>query len=97
MINFHLSGDALIHCVGLTGAKIILVDWDEECRARIEGSRRKFEEIGVKIVVLEDAMKRHIDTLQPTRPPDSYRTGLQLKDVGFLLFTRYVRSSTTII
>ena len=92
LINFHLSGEALIHCVKLTGSKMILVDWDEECRARVEESRLELEKIGIKIVVLDDAVKQHIDVLQPTRPPDSYRSGLRTRDPGFLLFTRYVRS-----
>ena len=71
---------------------MILVDWDEECRARVEESRLELEKIGIKIVVLDDAVKQHIDVLQPTRPPDSYRSGLRTRDPGFLLFTRYVRS-----
>lgn len=92
MINFLLSGESLIHCVKLTGSKMILVDWDEGCRARIEESRLELEKIGVKIFVLDDAAKQHIDVLQPTRPPDSCRNGLRTLDPGFLLFTRYVRS-----
>lgn len=92
MINFHLSGESLIHCVKLTGSKMILVDWDEGCRIRIEESRPELEKIGINIVVLDDAVKRHIGILQPTRPPDSCRSGLRIQDPGFLLFTRYVRS-----
>jgi acyl-CoA synthetase (AMP-forming)/AMP-acid ligase II len=92
MINFHLNCEALIHCVKLTGSKMVLVDWDEGCRARIEESRLELEKIGIKIVFLDDAVKQHIDALQPTRPPDSYRSGLRIRDPGFLLFTRYVHS-----
>jgi len=88
MINFHLRGEALIHCVKLTGSKMILVDWDEGCRARIEEGRLELEKIRVSIVVLDDAVKRQIDRLQPTRPPDSCRSGLQTRDPGFLVFTR---------
>jgi acyl-coenzyme A synthetase/AMP-(fatty) acid ligase len=88
MINFHLSGEALIHCVQLTGSKMILVDWDERCHSRIEESRPELEEIGIKIVVLDDAVKQHIDSLQAMRPPDSCRSGLQTRDPGMLLFTR---------
>jgi hypothetical protein len=72
---------------------MILVDWDEECQSRIEEIRLELEKIGIKIVILDDAVKQHIDALQPTRPPDSYRSGLRPRDPGFLLFTRYVLSN----
>lgn len=87
MINFHLGGEALVHCVKLTGVNMLLVDWDDDCRARVEGVRKELESIGVKIVILDDAAKRHIDSLKPTRPPDSYRRGLKPEDPGFLLYT----------
>jgi len=87
MVNYHLSGEALVHCVQLTGVKILLVDWDEECQARVEASRAELEALGVKIVILNDAARHHVSTLPTTRPADSYRRGLTPADPGFLLYT----------
>ncbi|KAL4898673.1 hypothetical protein BDV59DRAFT_206951 [Aspergillus ambiguus] len=38
-INYNLAGDALVHCLKVSNAKIVLVDDDDECRARMEESR----------------------------------------------------------
>lgn len=76
-----------MHCVKLTGVKMVLVDWDQDCRARIEDVRKELESIGVKILILDDATKRQIDSLKPTRPPDSYRRGHKPDDPAFLLYT----------
>jgi acyl-CoA synthetase (AMP-forming)/AMP-acid ligase II len=76
MINYHLTGDALIHCVKLSGAKLMVVDWDDEVRARIEENRARLEgELGVKIIILDERTRAHINALQPTRPPNSLRDG----------------------
>jgi acyl-CoA synthetase (AMP-forming)/AMP-acid ligase II len=76
MINYHLTGDALIHCVKLSGAKVMVVDWDDEVRERIEENRSRLEgELGVRIIILDDATKTHINSLPPIRPSNSLRDG----------------------
>ncbi|KAK5139684.1 hypothetical protein LTR04_003406, partial [Oleoguttula sp. CCFEE 6159] len=74
MINYNLGGDGLVHCLKLSGSKIILVDEDSECRARIEAVRDRIEgELGMKIVVLDHALKAEINASEPKRPEEKYR------------------------
>lgn len=75
MINYHLAGEALVHCIKISGAKLLLVDWDDECRARIEEVRGQLEgDLGIRIIILDAATKAHINSLEPIRPPDEMRS-----------------------
>jgi acyl-CoA synthetase (AMP-forming)/AMP-acid ligase II len=88
MINYHLTGDALIHCVKLSGAKVMVVDWDDEVRARIEENRSRLEgELGINIIILDDETRARINALQPTRPPDSLRRGMSIEFPMALVYT----------
>ncbi|KAF4549909.1 AMP-binding enzyme-like protein 25 [Elsinoe fawcettii] len=73
LINYNLTGDALIHCLKLAGSKVILVDEESDCRARIEESRSRIEELGMRIVILDSATKAHLLSLPPKRPERKYR------------------------
>ncbi|KAG4412708.1 hypothetical protein IFR04_014173, partial [Cadophora malorum] len=54
MINYNLSGKALLHCLGVSKAELMLVDDESELRERIEGVRGEIEgELGCKVVVLD--------------------------------------------
>jgi hypothetical protein len=89
MINYHLTGDALVHCVRVSGAKIMIVDSDDEVRARIEETRSRLEgELGVKIFILDNKLKAEINALEPTRPPDSLRSGMKPDYPMALFYTR---------
>lgn len=88
LINFNLAGDALVHCLSVTKSKLVLVDADSEVRQRMEDVRSRIEgELGMKIVILDQATKNHISALAPTRIPDSYRANVSVDDPGLLLFT----------
>ena len=88
MINYNLNGDALIHCLRVAEAKVLLVDEDEACRTRIEEERARIEhELGMKIVILDAATKAEINRLPAERPPDSLREPLDGQFPIFLLYT----------
>ncbi|KAF2404571.1 acetyl-CoA synthetase-like protein [Trichodelitschia bisporula] len=87
MLNHHLGGDALMHCIKLSGAKSIIVDWEPEVQARIEEVRDELEALGVKIIVLDAATKAHINSLEPIRPPDSLRSKLPTTFPFALIYT----------
>ncbi|KAF1991572.1 acetyl-CoA synthetase-like protein [Aulographum hederae CBS 113979] len=87
-INYNLAGNALIHCLRVSGSKIVLVDEDSDCRARIEESRDRIErELGMKIVVLDAATKAQIGSLPSDRPKDELRSGLKGEFPMCLLYT----------
>lgn len=91
MINYNLSGDALIHCLKLSGSKIVLVDEDTECRDRIEQVRDRIEtELGMKIVVLNAESKLKIAAIPAKRPEDRYRESMAGTFPMCLIYTRYV-------
>ena len=90
MINFNLSGDALLHCVKISGAKIILVDQNEKCLARINAERDKIQnELGIKIIILSQALKNDIGLKPAQRPDNSYRDAVTGKSPVALFYTRY--------
>ncbi|KAF2479743.1 hypothetical protein BDY17DRAFT_327680 [Neohortaea acidophila] len=92
MINYNLSGDALIHSLNVAQAKLLLVDDDEACRKRIEDVQSRIEnDLGMKIVVLDAATKAAISALAPTRPANEYRESIT---GAFPLFLFYTSGST---
>jgi acyl-CoA synthetase (AMP-forming)/AMP-acid ligase II len=90
MINNNLAGEALVHCVKVSNTKILLVDWDEDCIARIEAVKPQLEELGIRIIVLDEAMKAHINGLEPIRPPNSMRDKELPNFPMALIYTRCV-------
>jgi acyl-CoA synthetase (AMP-forming)/AMP-acid ligase II len=78
MINYNLAGKALMHCLRVSGAKILLVDEDPELIARIEDVRSDIEgQLGMSITVLDREVKRDIRAMKADRPEDTFRDGVK--------------------
>lgn len=78
MINYNLTGKALLHCLKISGANLLLVDPDEQFQQRINGSLDAIEgELGMKKVTLGTLTLAEIRSIPPKRPEDSHRAGLQ--------------------
>lgn len=78
-----------MHCLKVAEARVIIVDEDEGCRQRIEEVRDRLEgELGMTIVVLDQAQKGEISRLEPKRPGDELRVGAKGKFPLFLFYTR---------
>ncbi|PVI06780.1 fatty acid transporter-like protein [Periconia macrospinosa] len=78
MINHHLAGDALIHCLKVAGGKLLIVDEDPEAQQRIEDVRSRIEgELGMEIRILDKNLKGEILRLEPKRPEDELRSGIK--------------------
>lgn len=90
-INYNLAGDALVHCLKVAQAKVIIVDEDAECRARIEAVRGRLEEeLGMEIRILDQSLKGEISRMEPVRPGDELRKDVKGKFPLFLFYTRLV-------
>jgi acyl-CoA synthetase (AMP-forming)/AMP-acid ligase II len=90
-INYNLAGDALVHCLKVAGAKVLLVDEDADCRKRIEDVRGRLEsELGMTIRILAPELKGEISRLEPKRPDDDMRVGAKGTFPLFLFYTRWV-------
>lgn len=88
-INYNLAGDALVHCLKVSGAKVVLVDEDAQCRERIEAVRDRLDsELGMTIVILDGNKKGELSRLEPRRPEDELRAG---STPGYPLFLFYTR------
>ncbi|OJI79846.1 hypothetical protein ASPTUDRAFT_48555 [Aspergillus tubingensis CBS 134.48] len=60
-INYNLTGDALMHCLSISGAKLLLVDPEPECMARIEERRSTIEnELGMQLVTVDDVFNNYL-------------------------------------
>lgn len=91
MINFNLSGDALMHCLRLSGAVILLVDEDSDCTARIDEEAEKIKnELHMRIIPLSEDLKREIGRGEALRIGDQYRKDVCGDTPIALLYTRYV-------
>ena len=88
MINFNLAGDALVHCLKISGAKSVLVDEEGKVRTRIDGERQAIEKLGMQSIVLSRDLKTFIAAKTAQRPDDSCREGVTGSFPGALFYTR---------
>ena len=72
-------------------ARVLLVDEDDECRARVEAVRDRLEtELGMQIKILDRGLKGEISRTEPRRPEDELRVVAKGKFPLFLFYTRFV-------
>jgi acyl-CoA synthetase (AMP-forming)/AMP-acid ligase II len=90
MINYNLAGKALLHCLKISGTKLLLVDEDPGLRGRIEDVGTQLEGgLGIKVIVVDIAVKATISATSEERPPDAYREGVKGDGHMCLFYTRY--------
>ena len=90
MINYSLGADSLVHCLKISGTKIMIADAEAECQDRIKREKGKIEKnLGIKIVTLSDELKSEISMSKATRPNDKYRHHVTRNFPGALLYTRF--------
>jgi acyl-CoA synthetase (AMP-forming)/AMP-acid ligase II len=78
MINYNLAGNALIHCLKVSGATVLLVDEDPTLVGRIEEERARIEgELGMKIRIIDSEIRHEISSQKPERPADTFREVVQ--------------------
>ena len=88
-LNYYLAGDALVHCLRISTAKLVLVDANVECAGRVEECRKAIEsDLGMTIILLDDNMKQRIQQVPAVVPEDSFRKGKRLTDPAALYYTR---------
>lgn len=90
MINYNLAGKALLHCLKISGAKLLLVDEEPALRAKIEDVGAQLEgELGIRIIVVDSAVKAGILVASDERPSDAYREVVKGDGHMCLFYTRY--------
>lgn len=84
LINHNLTRQALLHCMGIAGASLVLADGPGELLERLDAVREDLAAEGVRIVKLAD-VRAQVEASPATRPPDALREGLT-PDSPFGLF-----------
>ena len=88
LVNYNLKGESLVHCLRISGVKLILVDSDAECRDRFEEKRDSIEnELGVAPCFVDG---QFLDTLYQSKvdvPGDDVRAGVKAETPTCLLYT----------
>lgn len=100
MLNYHLRGDALVHCIRVSGARLVLVGGEGEGEgengggawARVEEVRDQFlggeGRGGVEFVRMDDpSVKREVASMPTERLPDEPRRGIKPADPLALFYT----------
>lgn len=88
-INYNLEGASLLHCLNVCETKLLIVDEDEGCQRRINGSRESIESRGTKIVTLNKALKGEIASRPVILPGHEYRKDVKGEFPVCLIYTRY--------
>ncbi|KAE8388481.1 hypothetical protein BDV23DRAFT_185411 [Aspergillus alliaceus] len=89
-INYNLTGDALLHCLKISGAKLVLVDDDAECRARMDECRVTVEgDLGMELITVDPTFTATVLSRFPSTVPEDGRLALNMKGTypGILLYT----------
>ncbi|KAJ4302769.1 hypothetical protein N0V90_001660 [Kalmusia sp. IMI 367209] len=87
LLNYNLRGEALVHCLRISGAKVILVDRDEEVKGRFEEMADTVMQIGVEGVVVTEGLISEVYSRPVDVPDDSYREKIKGPDPVCLLYT----------
>ncbi|KAL2841418.1 hypothetical protein BJY01DRAFT_257023 [Aspergillus pseudoustus] len=70
-VNYNLAGDALVHCLKIAGARLVLVDDEEGCKGRVEEARGVIEgELGMESVVIDAGFRDGVIASFPTTIPE---------------------------
>ncbi|KAJ4407847.1 hypothetical protein N0V82_009830 [Gnomoniopsis sp. IMI 355080] len=86
LINTNLASKALVHCVNIAQARLILADGDDEMLGRLQGARSDLEASGHEIVILRH-VRDHILGLKPVRPADGLRKNIGIDSPMALAYT----------
>ncbi|KXJ86829.1 AMP-binding enzyme [Microdochium bolleyi] len=83
-INYNLAGPALVHCVSVAKAVLMLVDPD--VASNVDDSVRE-KLPGLRIEIFEQQLLSEVAAAPTTRPPDALRSGELNRDLGILIYT----------
>ncbi|KAJ5092454.1 AMP-dependent synthetase/ligase [Penicillium alfredii] len=87
-INYNLTGDALIHCLKISGAKLVMVDEEPSCHSRLEEYQNAITgDLGMQTVTLDDTLRAHLRSFPTTLPPKELALHMKGDFPAILLYT----------
>lgn len=70
-VNYNLTGDALVHCSKISGAKLLLVDEDDGCQARVEECSSRIDgELGMERLTVDATFIQTLSSFPATVPEE---------------------------
>lgn len=84
-INTGLRGEALLHCVKASTARLLILD--PELQEAIPPIQNELGNASVTTVVVDDGVERRVKDTAGYRAPDSDRAGAKGSDLAVLIFT----------
>lgn len=91
LLNHNLPPSALMHCLSLSGATLLLAAGRPELLARLDDARPDLAARGITVVLLDDGAE--VNAMTGERPPDHLRADVAPRQPFGLFYTRYVRVS----
>ncbi|CAI0641960.1 unnamed protein product [Colletotrichum noveboracense] len=86
MINYNLTGKALLGCIEISTAKLVLVDGSAEVAAKYQDVNTELHMKGIKLINLAEEKPR-VYQMDPVRPHDNLRKGMMPGDAMALFYT----------
>ncbi|KAL4917677.1 hypothetical protein BDW62DRAFT_218017 [Aspergillus aurantiobrunneus] len=71
-INYNLTGDVLLHCLKISGARVVLVDDESGCRRRMEEVQGVVAgELGMEAVLVDEQFNKELIPSFPATVPEN--------------------------
>lgn len=86
LINTNLASRALVHCVNIAEARLILADGDDEMLVRLQSVRSDLEASGHEVVILRHVRDQILGS-KPIRPADELRRNIGIDSPMALAYT----------
>ncbi|KAG6002228.1 Isopenicillin N epimerase component 1 [Claviceps maximensis] len=68
LINYNLASGALVHCVRISGTRLLLYDSAADSVSRVEASAEELRALGVRLIVVDANLKAELDGYPTERP-----------------------------
>lgn len=93
-INYNLTGQALVHCIRTSTARLLIVDpevkpavTDDVIREITTAGFREGAQSSVEVVFFTPNVETEVLSVESQRAPDSTRAGAMSQDMAILIYT----------
>ncbi|CCF44530.1 AMP-binding enzyme [Colletotrichum higginsianum] len=86
MINYNLAGKALLGCIEISTAKLVVVDGGPDIAAKYEDVQTELGLKGIKVINIGQE-RSHIYQMDPVRPGDELRSSMTPGDAMAMFYT----------
>ena len=73
LVNYNISSRPLLHCINISGSRLMLVDDEDSCAQRIREVQEELADAGVEIVFMTHDIESSVASMPITPPPSHLR------------------------